>query len=389
MKDKIIEQIKDAIENKSDILSSMGVCNGLAGVSLFYYYYSAYKKDASYIDKSIAYVERSINGLNGEYRGSTILRDITEIGSLLHFYAGEEIIPKADIEFFYENFDDKLLAFFRDSLSKGDLSPISGAISFGYYFIERMADRDFSAELAELIDRIEELSWTGPRGIYWYSSLERNGEHQIELGGSHGIAGIVSWLLHVYANGLQQDRVRKLITGALDYLLLYRVEDSSLYSFPFEVSDKKVRKMINLAYGDLGLGYIFYKAGKLLGVDSYKFAGIEILTKAGGVRDDGKSFVRDAILLYGSEGIGSLFSMFREELSTDVFDKTIRYWKGKTLEFNCHDNEFAGYRSFFNQFDVNTPLSLMNGIVGVGISLMSDEVTENRFEFLKYLRYTL
>ena len=389
MKDKIIKQIKDSIESKFGILSSMGVCNGLAGVSLFYYYYAAYKKDPDYLEMSIRFLEESIDGLNDNYRGTTILRDIIEIGTLLDFYAKENIIDKSDIDFFYENFDDTLVSFFRESLSAADLSPISGAINFGYYFADRLKEKDFSAELADLIDRIEELSWTGPKGIYWYSSIERNGHHLIELGGSHGVAGVASFLLHLYELGLQKERLTRLITGALDYILLYRHEDSSLYTFPFDASEKEVNDRINLAYGDLSIGYAFYKAGKLLGIDSYKLTGIEILTKSGNVRDEGGAFVKDAILLYGSEGISSFFSLFKQELSTDQFDKAIKYWKKKTLTLNNHENEFAGYRSYFNQFDVNTPLSLMNGIIGIGISLMSEDLTKNNFEFLKYLRYTL
>ncbi|MBS1601541.1 MAG: hypothetical protein JST42_02650 [Bacteroidetes bacterium] len=389
MKDKIIEQIRGAIENKFPILSSMGVCNGLAGVSLFYYYYAAYKKDPDYLEMSVRFLEESIDGLNDGYRGTTILRDIVEIGTLLNFYAKESIIDKSDIGFFYSNFDDTLVSFFRESLSAADLSPISGAIHYGYYFIERLRDKDFSAELSDLIDRIEELSWSGPKGIYWYSSIERQGHHLVELGGSHGIAGVVSFLLHAYDNGIQQERVRRLITGALEYLLLYRHEDSSLYTFPFDTTEKKANPRINLAYGDLSIGYVFYKAGKLLGIDAYRLAGIEILTKSGNVRDEGGAFVKDAILLYGSEGISSFFSLFKRELATDRFDSAIQYWKGKTLSFNSHGNEFAGYRSYFNQFDVNTPLSLMNGIAGIGISLMAEEVGANSYEFLKYLRYTL
>jgi len=389
MKDKIIEQIKEAIGNKFPILSSMGVCNGLAGVSLFYYYYAAYKKDPDYLEMSVRFLEESIDGLNDCYNGTTILRDIVEIGTLLNFYAKENVIDRSDIDFFYINFDDTLVSFFRESLSAADLSPISGAIHYGYYFIERLRDKDFSAELNNLIDRIEELSWTDPNGIYWYSSIERQGHHLIELGGSHGIAGIVSFLLHAWDNGIQRDRVGRLITGALEYLLQFRHEDSSLYTFPFDTTEKRANPRINLAYGDLSIGYAFYKAGKLLGIDKYKLAGIGIITKSGNVRDDKGAFVKDAILLYGSEGISSFFSLFRSELSTSQFDDTIHYWKDKTLGFNNHRNEFAGYKSYFNQFDVNTPLSLMNGIIGIGISLMAEEIGPNGYEFLKYLRYTL
>ena len=73
--------------------------NGLAGVSLFNYYLFLSRKDEKYLDKAMYFLEESLQGLNEDYIGPDIIKDIIEISNLIMFYIQKEVLDKEDISF--------------------------------------------------------------------------------------------------------------------------------------------------------------------------------------------------------------------------------------------------------------------------------------------------
>jgi hypothetical protein len=388
MDDLIIEEIKDSIIKNASILTSRGVTKGTAGLSLFYFYYSKYVGDDGCKKDIMHHLEDSINGLNNEYSGTNIISDIIEIGLLLNFFCKNNVLNSEDVEFYFQNFDPILLDLLKETVEHQNISATNGAIKFGYYFL-RDKER-YLNELEAILALINRLSHTHTQsqGVYWHSSILRNGNYLIELSGLNGLSGIINFLLEMSKSGIRPEETNRTIVNALNYLQYYKSE-KPLAQFPFDSGSLESSENYNLAYGDLCIGYAFLKAGKILRIQPFYQEGINILRNFSNFRDDSAHFIKDANILYGSSGLISMFRLLKIELNTTEFDHTIAYWQQKTTSFKRNVNEWAGYMPHYNQFDINTPLSLTDGLIGIGITLIEQKLDLRDFGYLNFLNYKL
>lgn len=383
---EIIIEIEKSISDNYDVFTSMGVVNGLAGVSLFYYYLG--NKELI-----ISFLEKAIEGLNDSYQGTNIIEDIIDIGKLLNFYEEKGILTSDDIDFYFENYDSVVEELLMDSLKEDNLSPVSGILKYANYFVyrTRYSNKDCSCLFSEVLDKIEKLSHkdevTG--GSYWISNVERDGRKLIELGIKHGVMGIVDHLVSLYKIGFQKERVLGLIVSGLKYTSSFKLENKKVL-FPFCSDDvpEAQSSSFGILYGDLGVAYGIYRAGLVCEIEEYKKLGIETLMLSTKVKDDNNEFITDANLFYGSLGIASFMTFMKKQLQLDFFDSTVNYWFNKTKEHKIHEGQWAGFDTTFNKFDINAQLSFSHGIVGIGIALLNFEKNLD-FEFLKFIEYEL
>ncbi|GFD97147.1 hypothetical protein KUL156_55100 [Alteromonas sp. KUL156] len=380
----IILEIEKSINNNYGILTSMGVVNGLAGVSLFYHY-----KDNK--DKCLSFLEKSISGLNEDYKGNDIIADIIEIGILLDFYIKEGVIKKEEVAFYFDNYDSILQELLIDKLKEDNLNPVTGILKYGNYFINRAkhSGKNYDELFSLILSKIEKLAKKDKKttGIYWVSTIEREGRYLVELGVKHGVIGIVDFLVELYGLGFEKKRTKKLINEAIKYVVESKLKDKT-FLFPFCTNNVKdaVSFSFNLNYGDLGIAYGIHKAFKACNLEVYKEVINQTLKNAANFKDDENKYLTDANLFYGSLGIASLLKKFRKELEADFLNDSINYWYTKTKEHKRHDNEWAGFDTTFNKFDINAQLSMSHGIIGVGTALLNFNKDLN-FDFLTFLGY--
>lgn len=386
--DRVIEEIENVVDQQHPVFTSMGVSKGLAGAALFYYYYSKYKNDVNIIEKSIAYIGNAIDGLNEDYNGDSILKDIVDIGRLLHFFRLQNVLEKDDVAFYYENFNHIIDEFLSEEIKNKNCCPVTGAIGLGNYFLHQYEVQNFESQLTPVLCLLKNLAVEDEEsgGIYWVSNFEREGQFLIELGGTHGMTGKINFLLHLYENGIKPYETEELIRKSIRYILRFKEEKEGNF-FPFDASRFGNENNVNLAYGDPGIGNTLYRAGKLLKDPVLQQNGIEIMANAATFRDPEAQQIRDANLLYGSAGLMSVFGHYNQLYPSPVFEETQQHWKGITTSLNHHQNEWAGFDPYFNKFDVNTPLSLSDGIIGIGIALMNQKIKQPDYGFLNYINF--
>lgn len=387
MKEEIIQEIKESIEKNSSTFTSMGVTKGVAGISLFYYYYIKFTNNTLYSKHLITHLENSISGLNNEYKGNNIVTDIIEIADLLHLFCKDEIVCRKDIQFYFENFNPVISDLLADEINNKNISPHNGAIKLGNYFLNENAYPNLIISVLNLV-KSQAIYHEDSKGVYWCSSFERKGRYLVELSGSHGSTGIANFLLTTYKSNIEKEKTKELIIKALNYLLYHRSTSNSP-QFPFDSESIESSQNYNLAYGDLSIGYIFLKAGKILNHQEFYNVGIDILKNFSNFRDEKREFIRDANILYGSSGLSSIFRQVKSELNRDDFNPCIDYWFERTIKFKSNSSEWAGYSAYYNQFDVNTPLSLTDGIIGIGISYMEQMKDLRNFHYLNFLNYSI
>ncbi|MVO09574.1 hypothetical protein GOQ30_10425 [Flavobacterium sp. TP390] len=380
----IVREIEEAIQDNHHIFTSMGVVNGLAGVSLFYYYLGD-------TDLSISFLEKAIEGLNDSYEGPNIVEDIISIGKLLTFYVDNGLLQQEDIEMYFESYDPILEELFVDSLKEDNLSPVTGILKYVNYFVQRTkyGKKDYTLFFSDVVDKIEKLAQTDAEtgGIYWISNVDRQGKKLIELGVKHGVMGIVDSLINLHQINFQKERVQKLIEKALLYTTAHQFENKKVI-FPFCTDDVSEAKSFSfgLMYGDLGIAYVLHRAADVFGWKEYAALALKTLTRASEIRDDKKEIIKDANLFYGSLGVASFFKLMKEKTQSNFLEEAIQYWYTKTEDYKIQESQWAGFDTTFNKFDVNAQLSFSHGIVGIGTALLHFEKNLD-FGFLSFIDY--
>ena len=159
-----------------------------------------------------------------------------------------------------------------------------------------------------------------------------------------------------------------------------------IYLFPFDIEDSKKPQFSNINYGDIGIGYTLYHAGKLLENNEYSNRGIETISNFAKLRDDDAESIRDATLLYGSSGIYSVLNQFKGYTSNQILREATDYWLKRTGDFGNNKKAWAGYNTFYNGERNHLQLSFDQGIIGIGITLICSQL-DLQPKYLKFMNY--
>ncbi|MCD2258062.1 lanthionine synthetase LanC family protein [Psychroserpens luteolus] len=377
--------IREALIKNDSKFINMGIMDGLLGLSLYHYYYYLFTNDDVYLNDVITYLEKSIEGIGDHYKGTNIINNIIDLGDYLFFLYQQGVIDKEDINELLVDSDTIIKDFLLEETNKKNLDPMLGAIKAGYYLLNRLEFIDVNSELIALLSSIEEQTITVESFVYWESILKDPQEPIVELGVTHGVAGIVNFLLQAYSKNIAYNNLKSLILRGLNFLYEFN-EKKGVNWFRLEANEKEKLNYQDLAYGDIGIGYTFLNAGTLLQNDDLLAIGSDILQNAAKFRDNNEKYTKDASLFYGSSGLCALFSKVNTKLEDSKLQEAVNYWKDITLNKDNKKSAWAGYHSNYNAQHDYTHLSFSEGICGIGIMLMAQE-KELGHDYLRFLNF--
>ena len=376
-------KIREVLLKHDSKFINMGVSDGLLGLSLYHYYYYKYTNDDVYVNDVITYLEKSIDGLSNTYKGINVINDIIDLGDYLFFLSQEGLIDKEDMNGLLVDSDDIIKGFLFEEIKKKNLDPMFGAVKAGYYFLNRSELIDAETELQNLLKAIDEQAIKVDNFVYWESTLKDPEQPLVELGASHGVAGIVNFLLRVYAKNVNYKNLKTLILRGLNFLYEFNEKKGTNW-FRLEANFSDKLNYQDLAYGDVCIGYTFLNASKILQNDDLFQIGNDIVENAAKFRDDNRTYTKDACLFYGSSGLSALFNKINQELNSPTLQEAADYWQNITQNMDDKDSDWAGYLSNYNaKFDY-THLSFLQGIIGIGIMLMAQK-KELKHDYLRFV----
>lgn len=385
-----IRKIEKLLKSNDHVYESMGLNNGLLGMALFNYYSYLYTGKESYLDKMSNYISASFNGFDEKYTGFSSVHDIMEIGHFLFFLKKEEVLDELDA--YLKDADEIVLDFLNEQLALKNIDPVSGSIAAGYYLLNRQERKDGTDSIKRIIVLLEQQAMYEEKGkIYWYNNFHDPNKLELQLGIMHGVSGIVNFLLSVYEKQILPERSKEMAMEALDFLLSYK-KDKGVNLFPFEILTNEQIQYQNLCYGDIGIGYVLLRAGKLFKNPEFLTQGAEIIENASRFRDDPEEYITDANLLYGAAGLFSFFASMSQFHSAEVsinqqsLQEASEYWYDKVMTMNKYDTPWLGYKASFNDHAAATQLCFAEGIAGIGITLMNSEL-ENKNDYLSFFNY--
>lgn len=372
----ILNRITDSIiEHTNKDTLGYGLLSGTGGISLYFYTLYTATHNKRYLSLSYQYLNKSI--------------ELFESGPLLPTYCGgvaglallSSLFEKvnATINFVEPNVDAYLFWSLQHYLKDDNLDYLHGATGIASYFAEK-AYVSPSYQLAfratnMFLDYLFDSCYTTDGQTKWlFYNRHRQKESNISM--SHGMSAIVCYLARLIKNEFTTNHnIYGLCKTAISYInsQAFDVNDNGSF-YPYKSKDDPnamYRSRLAWCYGDLGIALSQFYAGTLLQDVTIINRSLEVLIYAATNRRNlSENGVVDAGICHGTSGIAQCFNRMYQNTHATVFKDALDYWVEKTISFSSED-EYAGYIVHNPIGKDYHSLSLLEGLTGIGLSLIS------------------
>jgi lantibiotic modifying enzyme len=382
--EKKLKEIDLIIKSKYKDQTQIGVLAGLAGISLFEFYYSKYLDIDDNADVGVEMLTDCIDKINEGYSYPTFCTGIAGAGWVLDHLEQEEFMD-ADNDDLLPELDQYIHTFMVTDMKNGNYDFLHGAIGYAFYFLNRYRNTK-SAELKEkyknyineFMDLLEDLSEDAGDGkIRWESELSiETKERGYNLSLSHGMSSIVGILTKFHENDAFKERAEPMLKGAIKYIMSHKTSQEDPFSvFPSWITenseDENGQSRLAWCYGDLGVAMRFWYAAKTLNDEELGNTALEVLkhsAKRTAVED---SLVRDAGICHGSYGNAQMFFRMYKETGDQEFKDAFEFWIQDGIDRATFEDGYAGYKQWKGMDKSWEPeVSVLEGIAGIGLTIL-------------------
>lgn len=284
----------------------------------------------------------------------------------------------------HEAVDEALGRFVSRRGWQRDYDLISGLVGLGVYALERLPAPAALGCLEGVIDRLEETAQSRGVGITWHTAPGLLPPHQREecprgfdnLGLAHGVPGVIGLLGAACAAGVKRQKARKLLDGAVAWLLRQRLADSPGARFPAWRAPGLERKSCRSAwcYGDPGVAAALLGAAQNIGEPAWEREALEIAREAAN-RPPDQAGVVDAGLCHGAAGLGHLFNRMHQTTGDPNLARAARFWLERTLAMRRPGRGIAGFstrmaRPNGAKYWKDEP-GILTGAAGIALALLA------------------
>lgn len=316
------------------------------------------------------------------------------------------------INFFLEDCDKEILNQIDDLLTQIDeiledqiddffaqdnYDILHGVIGLGIYFLER----EKLNLVYKIVDFLIERSTTKENLVYWkkydkyktYSTV-------IDMGNAHGNSSILYFLTKILIITPENDKLKKLIIGNVNFYLKNKQIIGSSISTYFPTLIKVIDFESNIhkpensrlawCYGDLGALYTLLLVSSHISQKQMYSDVVNMLEIVANRRLETENFEIDAGFCHGSSGIAIIFDKIYKHTGMNVFLETSKYWIRETLKHKLEEsNSKLSARYDFPIVDTNEQnISLLEGLTGIlfcylKFTLQEMPITEEAL-FLKF-----
>jgi lantibiotic biosynthesis protein len=277
--------------------------------------------------------------------------------------------------------DEELGAYLEHSAARdGKYDLIVGDVGIGLYALARTSRPAGKQLLTTVVERLASRAQRDARGAYWWSQpawipASIRGERQrpyVDLGLSHGIAGVVALLGRVAAAGHGTQASNELLAETASWLLAQELAPNRYNAFPAWIIEGTAPSPTRTAwcYGDPGIASALWHAGKGLGDASLCDHAVRIATGAAN-RAIEDSRVDDPTLCHGSTGLAHIFAAFYRVTGEPAFRASAEKWFVHAFASRKRGRGAAGFASGNAAAPSKTDTSLLTGTAGIGLAIAS------------------
>ena len=381
-------QAQDYLNKLSDIVAAVmalegdatevGLLGGKSGLALLLFYYEALAQDEVYGDTAMDMISDVFDRVNDGYYFHTFASGTSGIGWTFDHLVKCGYI-ESDPDLILSDLDPLLYQAMMLDIHEGRFDFLHGALGCGLYFLNRETSAKAGDYLSELALGLENIGVVDNFGrMSWESVVDmKKGTRGFNLGMSHGIASIISFLSRLFHRGIERKAVSRMLESAILFLLDQKLKQSDYISVfpPFVIpGDPPSDSRLAWCYGDLGIGVALYQAGVLTDNPKWTTEALSILRHSAGRRDLEKNSIFDASVCHGAAGVAHIFNRVFHYTRDEEFKDAALYWLEQTMEFAMFDDGIAGFKVWHGrEADGNwvNDLNMLSGAAGVGLVLLS------------------
>lgn len=381
-----LDEINQIIMNDINLFKNNKPCGLFSGnmdKAIFLLNYYNYSKNLSSYNKMIDIIQYSL----GQFKKGIINSDVMAGGLSgylfsLKYFENQKILDLTEI-IDLEEIDYLLISNMENYFRIKNLDFFYGGLGIGVYFISYKSNNQTSKNINKLLqclwkNKVEYDSFS----TYWNMDVETFYDNSgINLSLSHGQSSILSILTKIKS---QSSAIGDLDIELLDELLsrilnLFHNVTSELkikegdYIIPNWIREKGCYENSRLAwcYGDLSNSYILFKAAHIIQNKRLKKIALNVALNTCTINSIKKSGVIDAGLCHGTAGIAHIYNRMYRYTKRAEFKQAANYWIEETLEMATHEDGLAGYKSWGGSEGWVNDDSLLGGISGIGLALLS------------------
>lgn len=350
----------------------LGILTGDFGILLFLFYYARYSKKQSITIQAEKYAEELLLILPKEVKNYTFCSGLSGILYLFNFLHNHQFIS-IDTSAYKTDFELYITNKMKRDFDIGNYDFMHGIIGGGIYFLNQRTNKQLIIDIVDFLYNIAEIDDT--RTVFkWQSLINSNtdtGGYNIAL--SHGVSSIIIFLCDMIKRGIKNEKIRLMLKGSINYVLSQQV-DVTKYGCHFPSHSLKhsstLKSRLAWCYGDLGIAISLWQAGKLLLDSELQKKALEILIHSTQRVSYSENIVNDAGICHGSAGIVMVYNRMYLDTKIDLFKDARNYWLIRTLNYSCHNDGLAGYKTVYGK-ELIKDYSLLTGISGIGLVLIS------------------
>ncbi|NHN25052.1 lanthionine synthetase C family protein [Flavobacterium jejuense] len=213
------------------------------------------------------------------------------------------------------------------------------------------------------------------RGSYynnWLSVFEVNkrvaDNTDINLSLSHGLPSVV-----IILSQINIPESKEIVGNILKLIKSYESTSHTLSLYPSVIKvghEIEYKSRLAWCYGDIGVAFAFWQAGKLFNNEEWKNEAIQIMLHASKRRDLKDNLVVDAAFCHGTSGLAHIFNRFYKETGIQDFDEARWYWLEQTFVKLEDENNLENFKSFHGIKGWTLDYSLLDGIAGIGLAML-------------------
>lgn len=353
--------------------SELGLFNGAAGFALFYACLFKQTKNQAFLEESHKWVtytlenisEHSISfGFSNGYAGISWTLQHLRTNGFIDF----------DANSFFDSIDEHLYKNALFHLGNGLYDFLQGGCGVMLYALSRLPNKKAEEFLNDAVSFIGEKKIIDGPGIKWLDpivSMNRK-KNVYNLSISHGMTSIVNILLRIHKKRIKTTETSQLVDLAIRWIVSCKVNDKSTYP-TWMLEDNQpdlVPSRLAWCYGDLGIAWTLWQAGKEFENEAWKTEAITALKPLIQREDPLTNSTVDSAFCHGTAGIAHFFKKFYHETKIEECAQRYSFWINETLKLSTYSDGLAGYKSYQSTTNERTlDYCLLTGISGTGIVL--------------------
>lgn len=268
--------------------AATSLSSGTAGLALFFAYLAQTHGDNDANQQAIHFLEQAMEGVATAPMGPALHGGFTGV-SWTVAHLTERLFAPADDDP-NATFDDFLCTYVQRTPWPSDYDLIGGLVGIGVYALERLPNPSAAEGLTHIIARLDELAEHNSQGITWRTppallpAWQRhhcpNGYYNLGL--AHGVPGIIAFLGCAYRAGIATDQIRRLLTGAVTWLLAQQIMTADGPRFSSWVAPDYTPQVARHAwcYGEPGIAAALVSAAHCLQEPTWEAAALTIARRS-------------------------------------------------------------------------------------------------------------